>query len=118
MKPVYQTVNNERRYTVLRPVYETSVVEQPYTVCRPVTTVSQETVECGYYQRQYTMVPGPVVERQVRVPVETIATLRGRGQGGFSLLAQAGEGHSDRRRPVTAAYGLRASLRVEAGRAM
>ena len=69
-RPVYQTVNQERRYTVMRPVTETVMVEQPYTVCRPVTTVRQETVECGYYERQYTTVPGPVVERRVRVPVQ------------------------------------------------
>ncbi len=70
MKPVYQTVNQERRYTVMRPVYETAMVDQPYTVCRPVTTCRQEVVECGHYERQYTTVPGPVVERKVRVPVE------------------------------------------------
>ena len=46
------------------------MVEQPYSVCRPVTTVRQETVECGYYERQYITVPGPVVERRVRVPVQ------------------------------------------------
>ncbi len=62
-KPVYQTVNQERRYTVMKPVYETAMVEQPYTVCRPVTTVRQEVRECGYYERQYTMVPGPIVEQ-------------------------------------------------------
>src|SRR5208337_2484491 len=69
-RPVYQTVNQERRYTVMKPVTETVMVEQPYTVCRPVTTVRQETVECGYYERQYITVPGPVVERRVRVPVQ------------------------------------------------
>ena len=69
-RPVYQTVNQERRYTVMKPVSETVMVDQPYTVCRPVTTVRQETVETGYYERQYTTIPGPVVERQVRVPVQ------------------------------------------------
>ena len=52
----------------MKPVYETSMVDQPYSVCRPVTTVRQEVRECGYYERQYTMVPGPIVERRMRVP--------------------------------------------------
>ena len=46
------------------------MVDQPYTVCRPVTTVRQEVKECGYYERQYTEVPGPIVEKKVRVPVD------------------------------------------------
>ena len=70
MKPVYQTVNQERRTTVMRPVYETAMVDQSYIVRRPVTTCRQEVVECGYYERQYTTEPGPVVERKVRVPAE------------------------------------------------
>ena len=48
----------------MKPVYETAMVDQPYTVCRPVTTVRQEVRECGYYERQYTTVPGPIVEQQ------------------------------------------------------
>ena len=70
MKPVYQTVNQQRRYTVMKPVYQTTMVEQPYTVCRPVTTVRQVVEECGYYETQMVTVPGPVVERQVRIPVD------------------------------------------------
>ena len=76
MKPVYQTSTRERRYTVMKPVYETTMVDQPYTVCRPVTTCRQEVRECGYYERQYTEVPGPIVEKQVRVPVEDPAAAR------------------------------------------
>ncbi len=59
------------------------MVEQPYTVCRPVTTCRQEVVETGYYERQYTTVPGPVVERKVRVPV---AGMRLRAAGLFGCL--------------------------------
>ena len=57
------------------------MVEQPYTVCRPVTTVRQVVKECGYYERQYTEIPGPIVERKVRVPVGR--TLRLRSHGAF-----------------------------------
>ena len=32
MKPVYQTSNVQRRYTVMKPVYSTQMVTQPYTV--------------------------------------------------------------------------------------
>src|ERR671911_100403 len=54
----------------MKPVYQTTMVEQPYTVCRPVTTVRQVVEECGYYERQMVTVPGPVIERQVRIPVD------------------------------------------------
>ena len=47
------------------------MVEQPYTVCRPVTTCRQEVVESAAITSGSTpTVPGPVVERQVQVPVE------------------------------------------------
>ena len=131
MKPVYQTERRERRYTVMRPVYQTvnqrapvhrdeagrprrSMVAQPYTVCRPVTTVRQETVECGYYERQYTTVPGPVVERQVRVPVEECDACGEQPRGLFGCLHKK-KVDGDRRRPVPAADGLPAGLRLPAG---
>ncbi len=70
MKPVYTTSNVQRKYTVMKPVTTTQMVTQPYVVRKPVTTVSEVVRECGHYETQYTTVPGPIVERQVKVPVE------------------------------------------------
>ena len=57
MKPVYQTVNHERRYTVYRPVIKTEHLERRYTVRRPVyQTVNQErryTVMKAVYQTEH-----------------------------------------------------------------
>ena len=54
MKPVYQTVNQQRRYTVMKPVYQTQRMERRYTVMKPVyQTVNQ--------QRRYTVMK-PVVQ--------------------------------------------------------
>ena len=114
MRPVYQTVNQERRYTVMKPVTETVMVEQPYTVCRPVTTVRQETVECGYYERQYTTIPGPVVERRVRVPVQECDLCEDQPRGLLGLPAPQEEGDRDRGRAVPAADGQPARLRLPA----
>ena len=48
MRPVYQTVNQQRRYTVMKPVVQTQRLERRYTVMRPVyQTVNQ--------QRRYTV---------------------------------------------------------------
>ena len=101
---------------MMRPVTETVMVEQPYSVCRPVTTVRQETVECGYYERQYTTVPGPVVERKVRVPVQECDCLWRRAATGFAELpASQEEGDCDGCRSVSAADGQPARLGIQAG---
>ncbi len=76
------------------------MVDQPYTVCRPVTTVRQEVKECGYYERQYTEVPGPIVEKKVRVPVE---------DGGCGSCGLFGCFH---RRRVTATVAVQCPPRV------
>ena len=82
----------------MKPVVQTTMVAQPYTVCRPVTTVRQVVEECGYYETPDGDVPGPVVERQVRVPVEDCGCEPPRP---VRLPAQAA-GAGDRRRPVPA----------------
>ena len=69
-KPVYQTVNQERRYSVMKPVYETAMVDQPYTVCRPVTTVPPGGQGVRLLRAAVHEVPGPIVEKKVRVPVD------------------------------------------------
>ena len=112
MKPVYQTVNQQRKYTVMKPVVQTTMVSEPYTVCRPVTTTRQVVEECGYYETQKTIVPGPVYERQVKVPV---GRLRVSAPRPLRLQAQE-EGLGDRRRSVPAARGLPDGLSAEAGR--
>ncbi len=107
MKAVYQTEARERRLhgdespsikrstrnaaiAVMRPVYETSHGgSELLRLAGPVTTVRQEVRECGYYARQYTMVPGPVVERRVRVPVvETSCNLH----AGFLVASSQPQG--------------------------
>ena len=40
MKAVYQTEQRERRYTVTKPVYQTSTQERRYTVMKPVYETS------------------------------------------------------------------------------
>ena len=70
MKPVYQTSTQERRYTVMKPVYETTMVDQPYTVCRPVTTCRQEVEGMRLLRAPVHDGARPGRRAQVKVPVE------------------------------------------------
>ena len=49
------------------------MVEQPYTVCRPVTTSARRSRSAATTSVNTPMVPGPVVEAKVRVPVQEAA---------------------------------------------
>ncbi|MEW4571532.1 hypothetical protein AB1L88_26975, partial [Tautonia sp. JC769] len=47
-----------------------SMVEQTYKVLRPVVTQREVVQECGAYETQMEVVPGPIVQRRVPVPVD------------------------------------------------
>ena len=111
LKPVYQTSVRETRYTVMRPVTTTQMVTQPYTVRKPVTTVSEVVRECGRYETQYTTVPGPIVERRVKVPRRGMR-LRNREDRLFPQEKSLCDGC----RAVPAPDRPRTGVRLEAGR--
>ena len=129
MKPVYQTEHRERRYTVMKPVYQTVNQERRYTVMKPVyETVDGRAAVHGLPAgddrspgaSSAAITSGSTPRFPARSSSERSAC-RSRNATSASplralqLLPPQEESHRDRRRPVPAADGQPARLRVAAG---
>ena len=101
MKPVYQTVNQERRYTVYRPVMKTEHLERRYTVrgrsIRRSTserryTVMRAVYETEHRERRYS-VTKPVYQTSTRERRYTVIEAGLRDGDGRSAVYRLPAGH-------------------------